>query len=316
MRHFILLTLSAFITTLTFAEEVTLKTKTGDLKGTLEIPTEGKKHPIVIFIAGSGPTDRDGNNPQVKNDCFKLMSAVLVENGYATLRFDKRGVAESADAAPATEEEMSFDHFVQDVVDWSMWTKKDGRFSQVIGIGHSQGSLVGMLAANSRGAFDGYISLCGPADRIHVTLKQQLGQQLEGEALDHVNEKLDSLGNGFRIKEIPEGLESIFRESIQPFLISWMKYDPRQEIAKMNIPNLIIGGSTDAQVAGEDAKILGELNDRSEVSVIKNMNHVLRFTKETSVLMQMEIYSDPELPLHPKLMKPILSFLEQFKGNN
>ena len=316
MKRFFLLTLSALIGTFSFAEEVTLKTKTGDLKGTLEIPTEGEKHPIVIFIAGSGPTDRDGNNPQMKNDCFKLMSAVLVANGYATLRFDKRGVAESADAGPESEADMRFDTFVQDVVDWSMWTKKDGRFSQVIGIGHSQGSLVGMLAANSRGAFDGYISLCGPADPIHVTLKQQLAAQMEGEALEHAHEKLDSLGNGYKIKEIPEGLESIFRESVQPFLISWMKYDPRQEIAKMNIPNLIIGGSTDVQVPGDDAKILGEMNDRSEVSVIKNMNHVLRFTKETSALMQMEIYGDPDLPLHPKLMKPILSFLEQFKANN
>lgn len=302
------------ITFSSLAEEVVLKTKTGNLKGTIDIPKAGDKHPIVLIIAGSGPTDRDGNNPQMTNNSLKLLSNALVENGFATLRFDKRGIA--ASESTLSEKEIRFDNFIQDVVDWSLLIKKDSRFSNVIGMGHSQGSLVGMIAANSRGAFDGFVSLCGPAEPVQTVLISQLSKQVSGAPLEIVKEKIDSLANGYEIKEIPEGLGSLFRPSVQPFLISWMKYNPQTEIKKTNIPTLIIGGTTDLQVPAAEAKTLASINERSKLNIIKNMNHVLKFTKETDLAKQMTIYKEPSSPLHPKLIKPILSFLEQFETNN
>ena len=76
-------------------EAVTLKTSSGNLEGTLLLP-EIEKPPVVLIIAGSGPTDRNGNNPSLKPNYLKMLAEGLHKNNIASLRFDKRGVAESA----------------------------------------------------------------------------------------------------------------------------------------------------------------------------------------------------------------------------
>ena len=313
----ILTVLILTFTFLNYAQEVELKTNKGTLKGSLLTPTEGEKWPIVLIIPGSGPTDRDGNNPQLKNDALKLLAEALQENGYASLRYDKRGVAGSSDAM-IEEEAMRFNQFVDDAADWGLWIRKDGRFGNIIGLGHSQGALVALLAATTKGSFDGYISLCGPSEPINEILKTQLKPQIVSDSLEQIIfAKIDSLKQGYHVKDnVPQAYQSLLRQPIQSFLMSWMQYTPSQELAKLNIPALIVGGSTDMQVPGEQAKLMGKLNDNAKGIVIKDMNHVLRYTKEDNIMSQMETYADASLPLHPKLMKPILKYLEQFKLNN
>ena len=75
---------------------------------------------------------------------------------------------------------------------------------------------------------------------------------------------------------IPPFLMSLFRPSVQPYMISWMKYDPVIEIAKLSIPSLIIQGTTDIQISVEDANLLAEANSFSELVVIDGMNHILK----------------------------------------
>src|SRR5919108_2088346 len=103
-------------------QRVQLKTTTGILHGTFDLPNSTSHCPVVVIIAGSGPTDRDGNQPLMKNDSLKLLGRALAAKGIAVLRYDKRGVAESMGAAPR-EEDLRFETYVDDVVQWITWIR-------------------------------------------------------------------------------------------------------------------------------------------------------------------------------------------------
>ena len=76
-------------------EPTVLKTNVGDIFGTLKVPDSKKTVPVAIIIAGSGPTDRDGNQPSMKSNAYKMLSDALFLNNIATLCYDKRSIAKS-----------------------------------------------------------------------------------------------------------------------------------------------------------------------------------------------------------------------------
>lgn len=193
-------------------KKITLKTKTGDVFGTLTTPQKFSKIPVVLIIAGSGPTDRNGNQPGIQNDSYKKLSEQLLKNGIATLRYDKRGIAESS-AACKNEIDIRFEDFIDDAKGLIQMLKQDKRFSKVIVIGHSEGSLIGMIAATNA---DQFVSIAGvgqSADKLIIT---QLSAQSKPLA-DEAKPSLDSLKNGFLVKKYNPILNSIFKPSIQPF---------------------------------------------------------------------------------------------------
>lgn len=285
-------------------KKITLKTPTGKIYGTLTTPKKFSNIPVALIIAGSGPTDRDGNNSAMKNDALKKLAYGLSINGIASLRFDKRGIGESKDAMKS-EADIRFDNYIDDVKDWIELLKKDKRFSKVIVIGHSEGSLIGMIAA--QGNADMYISLAGagwPADEI---LKEQLSTQPES-ILNASNIIIDSLKAGYTVKKVGYVLNSLFRASIQPYLISWFKYDPAKEINKLNIPVLIIQGTADIQISTVDSDILYRKSNGSKLVVIENMNHIFRIVKGDKQA-NIQTYGDPTLPLAEELIKSITDFI-------
>jgi hypothetical protein len=115
------------------AADMTVDTGTGVLAGTLTMPAGGGPFSVVLIHAGSGPTDRDGNNRLIpgKNDSLRLLAAELAERGVASLRYDKRGIAASAPAAPMSDAELTFDMYVEDAVAWIDLLAADTRFDGV-----------------------------------------------------------------------------------------------------------------------------------------------------------------------------------------
>ena len=130
---------------------VTLSTATGDIKGRLLLPANATTCPVVLLIAGSGPTDMDGNNPMMKNNSLKFLAEGLAQKGIASLRFDKRGIAGSA-AAGKEESKLRFEDYINDVTGWIDFLAKDKRFTGITVAGHSEGSLIGMLLENICGS--------------------------------------------------------------------------------------------------------------------------------------------------------------------
>ena len=285
---------------------VVLETKTGNIYGTLTTPIQTKSSPLVIIIAGSGPTDRDGNTIMIKgkNNSLKYLANELGNAGISSIRFDKRGIGESK-LAMKSEADLRFDDYVNDVIDWINKFKKDNRFSEIIIAGHSEGSLIGMIAAN--GLADKYISISGAGEKAGTLIKKQLLTQSE-EIQDYSNQAIDSLEAGFMVKKINPLLYSLFRPSVQPYLISWFKYDPQTEIKKLKIPVLILQGDNDIQVSVEDAQMLYKAQPEANLTIVTNMNHVLKIV-EGDKSKNIKSYSDASLPIADELVRVIVGFL-------
>ncbi|WP_308993180.1 alpha/beta fold hydrolase [Mariniflexile litorale] len=288
-------------------EPITLTTKTGDIQGSLYIADSTQVTPVVLIIAGSGPTDRNGNNPMMVNNSLKLLAEGLSKKGIASIRFDKRGIAESKNAV-VKEADLRFENYINDVKEWCNFIKKDSRFSNLIIVGHSEGSLIGMIASQDE-KVNKFISLAGAGFPAGEILKQQLEEQppLVLEMSLPIIEKLEK---GEIVNNPPQMLSALFRPSVQPYLISWFKYNPQLEISKLNIPILIIQGTTDIQVSIQDAEMLSESSKNAKKVIIKNMNHVL---KEADVdrTKNIQTYSNPKLPLIEGLITSIVKFINQ-----
>ncbi len=285
---------------------VRLETKNGTLEGSLVVPGGIKRMPVALIIAGSGPTDRDGNQPAMQNNSLKMLADALSQNGIASLRYDKRGVGKSQKAG-GNEIDMRFEQFISDAEGWIELLKKDKRFNEVTVIGHSQGSLLGMLASQE-GNVDRFVSIAGPGKSIDKTIKEQFQSQ-SPEISEMALPIIDKLTRGETVDTVSPVLYSLFRPSVQPYIISWMKYDPAKEIARLKIPVLIIQGSTDIQVSEEDANILAEANPESKLIIVKGMNHIFRET-EPERMKNIATYNQPELPIKPELVEIITDFIK------
>tara|TARA_B100001094_G_scaffold331644_1_gene400703 strand:- start:1218 stop:2141 length:924 start_codon:yes stop_codon:yes gene_type:complete len=288
-------------------EEITLETKTGDIKGSLLIPPVSEKIAVVLIIAGSGPTDRNGNNPMMTNNSLKMLAKELQKNGIASVRYDKRGVGESKSSV-LQESDLRFEDYVQDVEEWIKLLKQDDRFSSIIVLGHSEGSLIGMIASHKQEAKK-FISLAG----IGITAGNIIRKQLKGQpqfVLDESLAIIEKLENGETVEKVSQMLYSLFRPSVQPYMISWFKYDPQKEIAKLDIPILIVQGTTDIQVSVSDADKLALANKKSQKQIIEGMNHILK-EAQADLQKNIQTYSIPDLPLKKELIEVIVKFIEE-----
>lgn len=290
-------------------ENVTLTRDDITLHGTLELPGGPGPHPVALIIAGSGPTDRDGNSATLpgKNDSLKLLARSLAAKGIASLRYDKRGVGESRTAQ--AEQDLTFDTFVNDAAAWLQQLQRDPRFQRVAVIGHSEGALVGLLAAKKIGA-DAYVSIAAPGTNAAGTILRQLRanpanpSDLIAEAERAVNE----LRAGRRVPQVNPTLAPLFRPSVQPYLIGWFKYDPAREIATLNTPALILQGDRDLQVGVSDAQRLKAAQPEATLGIIPGMNHVLKSVPDNPQG-NLASYSDPTLALAPGLVDRLTEFL-------
>jgi pimeloyl-ACP methyl ester carboxylesterase len=295
-------------------QPVTLVTPTGTIHGTLETPVGDHAVPVVLLIAGSGPTDRDGNSKMLpgSNNSLKLVASGLAIHGIATLRFDKRGIAESA-AAAGKEEDLRFDNYVSDSEGWLKQLRADKRFSTVSVAGHSEGSLIGMIAAREAGA-DGYISLEGAGRKPSAIIVEQLTPQVSPEILatsKHLMALIEA-GQPADTTTVPPMLVGLFRPSVRPYMVSWFKYDPAVEIAKLKIPALIVQGTTDIQTSMTDANALAKGYPAGRLLTIEGMNHVLK-NAPPGRAEQAAAYTDPSLPVVPQLIDEMSVFVKALK---
>lgn len=285
-------------------EAVQLETPTGTIHGTLELPGGVGPHPVVVIVAGSGPTDRDGNSVLVPgaNNSLKMLAEGLAANGVASVRYDKRGVGQSRRAAPS-EADLRFDTYATDAAHWVERLKGDARFAAVGVAGHSEGSLLGMLAADRAGA-DFFVSLAGAGERASDLLRRQLRPQLPPELWLQSERILAALEAGRTADSVPDDLMPLFRPSVQPYLISWFRYHPPAEIARLTVPVLIIHGTTDVQVGVEQAYALHAARPDAKLQIVEGMNHILKRVPADPERQQAS-YSDPTLPVVPEVVEGV-----------
>jgi alpha-beta hydrolase superfamily lysophospholipase len=288
-----------------------LKGLSGTLKGTLASPKAAAgKVPVVMIIAASGPTDRDGNKPKLnqRSDSYKLLAAALAKNGIATLRYDKRLVGETISSTK--ESQLRFDDYVDDAVGLITQLHDDPRFSKVIVLGHSEGSLIGMLATAGQ-PVSGFISVEGesmPADKI---LAEQIKSQPEF-ITKNFKALTDTLRRGKIYDQVDPALYSIARASVQPYLMTWMRFDPTREIKKVKVPVMIVQGTNDLQVSISDSEKLKKAKSDAKLVTIIGMNYVLKEAPAVTAA-NIATYNQPNLPVKPELVTAIVDFVKGLK---
>jgi alpha-beta hydrolase superfamily lysophospholipase len=290
-------------TTMASDQDFNLETPSGTIYGSLVVPDAAKNPPVALIIAGSGPTDRNCNSPQVRTDAYLLLARELASRGVASVRYDKRGIAASAAAATA-ESALRFETYVDDAAAWLRKIADDGRFRRITIIGHSEGSLIGMLAAQ-RARADAYVSIAGAGFPAAIELRRQMdASPAATPEIRAANERiLTSLTAGKTTTDVPPDLLALYRPSVQPYLISWFKYDPRAEIAKLRVPVEVVQGTADIQVSVDDAKALMQGVPAAKLIVIEGMTHVLKHAIGLRPAQQVAtVYRDPSIPLDPALV--------------
>lgn len=283
----------------------------GDLHGSLVTPGDNVLGEAILIWSGTGPTDRDGNGPSLHNNSIKMLAHGLGNQGFYVLRTDKRGIAQSRSALK-DEAEITFETFVEDCCAWARYLKNEVSPHKIYLIGHSEGALVVTLAAQQM-KFDALVLLAGIGLKPAELLRRQLGGDQINLTADDLKKTLEiilSLENGKKVENIEQHLMGQFRPSVQPYLISWFNYDPALELSKIAIPTLVIQGTQDLQVSGENADRLAAAKTDAELCWIRNMNHVLKHAGKDP-RQNYGTYNKPLLPLADGLLPKILRFFQK-----
>ncbi|OYU80842.1 MAG: alpha/beta hydrolase [Flavobacterium sp. BFFFF1] len=276
------------------------------IKGTLFTPANPSANTkLVIIIAGSGPTDRNGNQAGMNNNALKMLAQSIAQNGNAAYSYDKRILA-MAKTGKLDESSLNFEDFIKDAKDVIAYFKAKKTYSKIIVAGHSEGSLIGMEAAN--GNADGYISIAGSGRPIDQVIMDQLKAQPQ-QMRDSAAKYFAILKDGKTFKLDDPSMAFLFRESVQPYMISWMKYKPQQDIKALKIPVLLVNGTKDLQVAVSEAELLHAAKPDATLELIPNMNHVLK-TIENGDAENAASYGKPDLPENPKFLTVVNQFIK------
>ena len=297
-----------------FAERpVTLDVGGGTLRGTELAPAAvqgtGTPVPVVLLHAGSGPTDRNGNSTALPgaNDSLRMVAQALAERGIASVRYDKRLIAASK-SPQWTEADVRFDDYANDAVAWIRQLRNDPRFAKVVMVGHSEGALVAAVACR-RGAADGCVEIAGIGRGLDEVLDQQLKPHLGPALFAEHTRIVAALKEGKLADGVPPELMMLYRPSVQPYLISTLRHEPRAAIAALTMPVLIVQGTSDIQVKVADAEALAKAQPAARLVIIEGMNHVLKIVGDDQAL-QVKSYGSADLPVAPQLIDAVATFVQ------
>lgn len=285
-------------------QDVSMAISKGRLSGSFRMAEEGSKVlPTVVFVSGSGPTDRNGNQPMGGSNAIGQLADSLAQLGISSLRFDKRGIGESQ-LSDMSEEALLLDTFVYDLIAWIDYLSKE-QSTDVILAGHSEGALIATLAAQRHSSVVGIITLAGAGRTADSLMIQQFQRQPAFVAVA-ADSLFRQLREGLPV-QAPPFLQGLFRPSILPYLSSWIKFDPAAELGKLDMPVLVVSGDADLQVFAEDANRLNEAARQGDLLVFTQMNHVLKSV--TSPADNMASYTDSHRPNYPGLAAAIYHWI-------
>jgi hypothetical protein len=291
------------------SETVAVRNDIGALEGTLDVPEGCGPMPVVVILSGSGSTDRDGNAPgaPAKPAIYRVLGKAINDAGFATLRYDDPGIGKSARAVGKNVEDFRYEMEVHAAALFVAKLRADPRFGAVVAAGHSQGSLTGIMAAQEA-PIDGFVSLAGAGRPVSALLREQVAPRLNAKQLAELDVALAKMVKGELAGPLSPPLDEILPEPVQPYMISWMKYDPKVEMAKLRAPALLLQGRLDYQVQVLDAQLLAEARPDAKTVLVDDMGHMLRKVTEKDAAAQAATYSEP-LPMHPAVVAAIADFL-------
>lgn len=292
------------------AQSVTAPGPNAPLAGTLV--NAGKGAPVILIIPGSGPTDRDGNSPLgVKAGTYRLIAEGLAQRGISTVRIDKRGMFGSKDAV-ADANRVRIADYVADTLSWIGSIRRATGAKCVWLLGHSEGGLIALTAAQQPKGICGVIAVAAVGRRFGDVIREQLrANPANAPLLGPAMAAIDSLESGKRVDAatLPAPLQKLFANDVQPFLIDLFAEDPPRLAAALKVPLLIVQGDRDFQVTVEDARVLAAAQPRSRLAILPGVNHVLKLPDRDDRVANIATYADPDLPIAPSAIEAIAGFV-------
>jgi uncharacterized protein len=284
------------------------------LAGTFARPRKGRpRGPAVLIVAGSGPTDRNGNQPNFSTNTYAMLAAGLAAAGIRSLRYDKRGIGDSRSLMPR-EQDVVFDLFVQDAVAAAQALARHREVSTVLIFGHSEGGLIAIEAA-SRTSLGGLVLAATPGRPLAAVLRSQLSSApMPDDLRDEALRMLAVIEKGGRIASVPPPLMALFRPSVQQFLASILRIDPAADLAKLTIPVLLVQGERDLQIAHEDFDMLAKARPDARKLLLPTANHALK-PSPADRAGNIKAYTDPSLALDPVVVPTIAAFVHSVSAN-
>jgi uncharacterized protein len=283
----------------------------GDIAGTFV--DAGKRTPIVLIMPGSGPTDRDGNNPLgVTAAPYRLLAEALASKGVSTLRADKRGMFGSK-AAIFDANAVTIADYAADAHNWAEALRKRTGAKCVWVLGHSEGGLVALTAGHQPEGICGLVLVSTPGRKMSDLIREQLrANPANAPVLDPALKAIDSLEHGQRVDVtgMHPALQGLFSPRIQPYLIDTFQRDPAKLAAALRLPVLILQGERDLQVSTTDAKALASAQPKAKLVMVPHMNHVLKDVENDDRASNLATYADPSLPIDPQLVDAIADFVK------
>lgn len=271
--------------------------ETAGMGGVFTAPTAGR-YPCVVIVPGSGPTDRDGNNPfGVTARPYALLAGALLAEGVATLRYNKRlpGTTEA-------ERALTIDAAATDAGQWLRWCRDLPDVTAVYLLGHSEGGLIALDLAR-RQPVSGVILLATPGKPVAELIMKQLARASDAQRSEAAS-ILARLDQGQSVDAVAPELAPLFRPSVQPFLRSLMALDPQAMARALVVPLLVIAGGRDLQVPVVDAQPGGD------ALILPAMNHVLKDVSDDDAD-NLAAYREPERPLAAGLVAAIAAFIRR-----
>lgn len=284
------------------------------LSGTLQTPNEHQGHaPVVLIIPGSGPTDRDGNNPLgVTAAPYRLLASALASRGISSVRIDKRGMFGSTNQS-FNANDATIDMYAEDVRAWVKQIRAATGNSCVWVLGHSEGALVAEVAARKPDGICGLMLVSGAGRNLADVIKGQLeANPANAPVLPQALSAIDALRGGHHIdvSTFPAPLLRLFKPELQNYLINIFSFDPVQVLKASKMPVIVIQGTHDLQTSVTDATLLSKARPGVVLKTIDGMNHVWKMPAQ-GVQANVASYTDPSLPLAPALSLAVADFIQQ-----
>jgi len=277
-----------------------------ELAGTLALPDGIDRPPLAIIVAGSGPTDRNGNQgARLRTNTYAQLAWGLAQRGIASLRYDKRVLPTTK--GPIDLPTLTFDDFVADVEAAVAAVRPD--YPKVVVVGHSEGGSLAIRAAGRGLAVDGLVLIATPGRTMQALMHEQLGRQVDSITLTQFDSALARFLRGEDPGELPAPLRPLVAPVNRRFMQGWASLDPIRELATVRTPVLIVQGDMDIQVRVRDAEALKGAKPDAQLIVLQGASHTLKATTDTVMGVQLPTYTNPALPLVDGVVDSVAAFV-------
>ncbi|MHB1929556.1 MAG: alpha/beta hydrolase family protein [Acidimicrobiales bacterium] len=255
-----------------------------NLAGTFALPEAAGVVPAVLLLPGSGQTDRDDNAKRLAINLFPPLTAAIGEHGFATLCYDKRGVG----ASDGDFWTSSFDDLLADAIAAVGWLRDQPEIdaSHIFVLGHSEGALVAIRLAAGGAPVSGIVLLAGSAQIGEQTLTwqaHQIAATLSGFnkwllRVLHIDVTRSQQRSLARIKAATADVVRIQGRRINArWMRQFLTYDPKGDLARINMPVLAITGDHDVQVDPDDLdRMRGLVPGRFDALRLVGSSHLFR----------------------------------------